>query len=140
TLLFTASWLSPQARSCAIATTPCWRAASSAIRKSDDATASTLSWRISPLRRQGVGIRPHVDLRAVAEVCRTPDEAFEGLPGFPFEPRYREVDGLRLAHLDEGDGKPVVFFHGEPTWSYLWRKVIPPVRDAGYRCLAPDYA
>ena len=53
---------------------------------------------------------------------------------------YREVDGLRLAHLDEGEGKPVVFFHGEPTWSYLWRKVIPPVRDAGYRCIAPDYA
>ena len=51
-----------------------------------------------------------------------------------------EVDGLRLAHLDEGEGKPVVFFHGEPTWSFLWRKVIPPVRDAGYRCIAPDYA
>jgi haloalkane dehalogenase len=74
------------------------------------------------------------------EVFRTPDERFEGLPDFPFEPQYREHDGLRLAHLDEGDGEPVVFFHGEPTWSYLWRKVIPPVRDAGYRCLAPDYA
>ncbi len=71
---------------------------------------------------------------------RTPEERFEGLPGFPFEPQYREVDGLRLAHLDEGDGGPVVFFHGEPTWSYLWRKVIPPVRDSGYRCIAPDYA
>jgi haloalkane dehalogenase len=45
---------------------------------------------------------------------------------------------LRLAHLDEGQGPPVVFFHGEPTWSFLWRKVIPPVRDAGFRCLAPD--
>ena len=74
------------------------------------------------------------------EAYRTPDERFEGLPGFPFEPRYREVDGLRIAHLDEGEGAPVVFFHGEPTWSYLWRKVIPPVRDAGYRCIAPDYA
>jgi haloalkane dehalogenase len=72
------------------------------------------------------------------ETVRTPEERFEGLPDFPFEPHYREVDGLRLAHLDEGDGQPVVFFHGEPTWSYLWRKVIPPVRDAGYRCLAPD--
>ncbi len=71
---------------------------------------------------------------------RTPEERFEGLPGFPFTPRYREVDGLRLCHLDEGEGAPVVFFHGEPTWSYLWRKVIPPVRDAGYRCIAPDYA
>ena len=50
------------------------------------------------------------------------------------------VDGLRLAHLDEGEGAPVVFLHGEPTWSFLWRKVIPPVRDAGFRCLAPDLA
>jgi haloalkane dehalogenase len=74
------------------------------------------------------------------EAVRTPEERLEGLPDYPFESRYREVDGLRLAHLDEGEGKPVVFFHGEPTWSFLWRKVIPPVRDAGYRCIAPDYA
>ncbi len=73
-------------------------------------------------------------------VLRTPDERLQGLPDYPFESSYREVDGLRLAHLDEGEGKPVVFFHGEPTWSYLWRKVIPPVRDAGFRCIAPDYA
>jgi haloalkane dehalogenase len=76
----------------------------------------------------------------VTNVVRPPDERFEGLPDFPFDPHYREVDGLRLCHLDEGDGQPVVFFHGEPTWSFLWRKVIPPVRDAGYRCIAPDYA
>ena len=74
------------------------------------------------------------------EAIRTPDERFEGLPDFPFDAQYREVDGLRLAHIDEGEGDPVVFFHGEPTWSFLWRKVIPPVRDAGYRCLAPDLA
>jgi haloalkane dehalogenase len=74
----------------------------------------------------------------MSEVLRTPAEALEGLPDFPFESRYREVDGMRLAHLDEGDGAPVIFFHGEPTWSFLWRKVIPPVRDAGFRCLAPD--
>jgi haloalkane dehalogenase len=73
------------------------------------------------------------------DVFRTPDERFEGLPDFDFEPNYREVDGLRLAHLDVGEGQPVVFFHGEPTWSYLWRKVIPPVRDAGFRCIAPDH-
>jgi haloalkane dehalogenase len=76
----------------------------------------------------------------VTDAFRTPEERFDGLPDFPFEPRYREVDGLRMCHVDEGDGPPVVFFHGEPTWSYLWRKVIPPVRDAGFRCLAPDYA
>ncbi len=74
------------------------------------------------------------------ETVRTPEELLQGLPDFPFESSYREIDGLRLAHLDEGEGKPVVFFHGEPTWSFLWRKVIPPVRDAGYRCIAPDYA
>ena len=62
----------------------------------------------------------------------------EPLPDFPYEPVYREVDGLRLAHVDEGEGPPVVFWHGEPTWSYLWRHVIPPVRDAGFRCVAPD--
>jgi haloalkane dehalogenase len=76
----------------------------------------------------------------MTDAVRAPDERFEGLPDFPFEPQYREVDGLRLCHLDEGEGQPVVFFHGEPTWSFLWRKVIPPVRDAGYRCIAPDYA
>ena len=74
----------------------------------------------------------------MSEVVRTPDERFDGLEDFPFEPRYREVGGLRLAHVETGDGAPVVFFHGEPTWSYLWRKVIPPVRDAGFRCIAPD--
>ena len=76
----------------------------------------------------------------MTDAFRTPDELLEGLPDYPWESRYREVEGLRLAHLDEGEGRPVVFFHGEPTWSYLWRKVIPPVREAGYRCIAPDYA
>ena len=76
----------------------------------------------------------------MADVVRTPDEALEGLPDFPFASHFREVDGLRLAHLDEGDGAPVVFLHGEPTWSFLWRKVIPPVREAGFRCIAPDLA
>src|SRR5882757_7215106 len=75
-----------------------------------------------------------------AGVSRTPEKRTVGLPDFPFESRYVEVDGLRLAYLDEGEGPPVVFCHGEPTWSFLWRKVIPPVRDAGFRCIAPDYA
>jgi haloalkane dehalogenase len=76
----------------------------------------------------------------VTDAIRTPDEILEGLPDFPFVPRYRDFEGLRLAHLDEGEGPPVLFLHGEPTWSFLWRKVIPPVRDAGYRCVAPDLA
>jgi haloalkane dehalogenase len=76
--------------------------------------------------------------RAVSDALRAPEERFVGLPDFPFAARYREVDGLRLAHLDEGEGRPVVFVHGEPTWSFLWRKVLPAVRDAGFRCIAPD--
>src|SRR3954449_7495937 len=60
------------------------------------------------------------------------------LPDFPWTSQFRDWEGLRLAHLDEGSGAPVVFFHGEPTWSFLWRKVVPPVLDAGFRCIAPD--
>ena len=74
----------------------------------------------------------------MTEPIRTPDELLAGLPGFPFESAYREFDGLRQAHLDLGEGPPVLFLHGEPTWSFLWRNVIPPVRDAGFRCIAPD--
>jgi haloalkane dehalogenase len=75
---------------------------------------------------------------AMTDAVRTPDEALEGLVDFPFAPHYRQVRDLRLAHIDEGDGPPVIFVHGEPTWSFLWRTVIGPVRDAGFRCLAPD--
>jgi haloalkane dehalogenase len=74
----------------------------------------------------------------VTDAIRAPDELFDCLPDFPFEPRWRQFEGLRLAHVDVGEGEPVVFLHGEPTWSFLWRKVIVPVRDAGYRCIAPD--
>src|SRR4051812_2504113 len=59
------------------------------------------------------------------------------LPDFPWTSQFRDWEGLRLAHLDEGSGAPVVFFHGEPTWSFLWRKVMPPVLDAGFRCTPP---
>jgi haloalkane dehalogenase len=77
---------------------------------------------------------------AEPEIVRTPDDAFAGLPDFPFAPHYREVDGLRLAHIDEGQGAPVLFMHGEPTWSFLWRRLIPPVIEAGFRAIAPDMA
>jgi len=77
---------------------------------------------------------------AMPEAVRTSEEDLAGLPDYPFAPRFRDVDGLRVAHIDEGEGAPVIFMHGEPTWSYLWRKVIPPVRDAGFRCVAPDLA
>jgi haloalkane dehalogenase len=74
------------------------------------------------------------------EIFRTPDERFENLPGYHFEPHYTEIDGLRLHHLDEGDGDTIVCFHGEPTWSYLYRKMIPPLVAAGHRVICPDYA
>jgi haloalkane dehalogenase len=74
------------------------------------------------------------------EAYRTPDERFSDLPGYDFEPRYTDVDGLRLHYLDEGEGDPIVCFHGEPTWSYLYRKMIPPLAAAGHRVIAPDYA
>ena len=74
----------------------------------------------------------------MTEIFRTPDERFEDLPGYDFEPHYIQHGDLRLHYVDEGDGPPVWFMHGEPTWSYLYRKVIPPVRDAGFRCIAPD--
>jgi haloalkane dehalogenase len=71
-------------------------------------------------------------------VFRTPEERFAGLPGFPFEPRYVDQDGLRMHYVDEGSGEPVLLLHGEPTWSYLYRKVIPPVAEVA-RVVAPDY-
>jgi haloalkane dehalogenase len=73
------------------------------------------------------------------EVFRTPDDRFSGLPGYPFEPHYLEIDGLRLHYLDEGEGEPIVCFHGEPTWSYLYRKMIPPLAAGGHRVIVPDY-
>lgn len=74
-----------------------------------------------------------------AEARRTPDDRFAGLPGFPFTPHYLDWDGLRLHYLDEGGGPPVVLFHGEPTWCFLWRKVAAVLLAAGYRVIAPDY-
>jgi haloalkane dehalogenase len=72
------------------------------------------------------------------EIFRTPEDCFGNLPGFPWEPKYREWDGMRLAHVDEGDGPPVLMLHGEPTWGFLYRKVMGPLLEAGYRCVVPD--
>ncbi len=76
----------------------------------------------------------------MAEVFRTPDERFEDLPGYDFEPHYAEVDGLRLHYVEEGEGEPLVCFHGEPTWAYLYRKMLPPLVGGGFRVVCPDYA
>ena len=79
-------------------------------------------------------------------VLRTPDARFVGLPGYPFEPHYRELadrgfGALRMHYVDEGprDAPLVLMLHGEPTWSYLYRKIIPRVTAAGYRAVAPDF-
>ncbi|MDT0633689.1 haloalkane dehalogenase [Spectribacter hydrogenoxidans] len=74
------------------------------------------------------------------DALRTPDECFAGLSGYPFQPRYATIDDLRLHYLDEGDpdGPVVLLLHGEPSWSYLYRTMIPPLVDAGCRVLAPD--
>lgn len=79
-------------------------------------------------------------LDARGEVLRTPDERFRELPGYAFEPRYVTVDGLRMHYVDEGPrhAPPVLMLHGEPSWSYLYRKVIPIIAGAGLRAVAPD--
>jgi haloalkane dehalogenase len=72
-------------------------------------------------------------------VLRTPDQAFAEVPDFPWEPRYATTsDGLRMAYVDEGSGPTVLLLHGEPSWSFLWRKVIRVLLDAGHRVVAPD--
>jgi haloalkane dehalogenase len=74
------------------------------------------------------------------DVSRTPDDRFADLPDYPFAPHYAEVDGLRMHYVDEGpaDADPVLLLHGEPSWSFLYRKVIPVLTAAGHRCVAPD--
>jgi haloalkane dehalogenase len=75
----------------------------------------------------------------MAEVFRTPDERFAGLPGYDFAPHWHEAGGLRLHYVDEGSGDAVVCFHGEPTWAYLYRKMLPALSAAGHRVICPDY-
>jgi haloalkane dehalogenase len=75
------------------------------------------------------------------KALRTPDERFSDLPGYPFRPNYTNVgQGLRMHYVDEGprDADPVVMFHGEPSWSFLYRKMIPVIVAAGLRAIAPD--
>ncbi len=74
----------------------------------------------------------------MADVYRTPDDRFAELPGYDFAPHYVEQDGIRMHYVDEGEGSPVLLLHGEPTWAYLYRKVIPQIAPVA-RCVAPDY-
>jgi len=74
------------------------------------------------------------------DVLRTPDDRFHSLPGYPFVPQYVDVDGLRIHYLDEGppEAAQILLLHGEPSWSFLYRKMIAPLSAAGHRCIAPD--
>src|SRR6478609_1940443 len=79
-------------------------------------------------------------------VLRTPDSCFANLPGYPFEPHCCLLEDsasgfLRMHYVDEGprDAPVVLMLHGEPTWSFLYRKMIPPVAAAGFRVIAPDH-
>ena len=72
------------------------------------------------------------------DAYRTPDERFEGLPGYAFAPHYLDQDGLRMHYVDEGSGDPILLLHGEPTWAFLYRKMIPTLAGVA-RCVAPDY-
>jgi haloalkane dehalogenase len=75
------------------------------------------------------------------DILRTPDDRFDALPGYPFAPRYQELPGgLRMHHVDEGpaQGPVVLLLHGEPSWSYLYRKMIPILAEGGLRAVAPD--
>ena len=75
-------------------------------------------------------------------VLRTPDERFAGLPGWPYAPQYLQIDGLRMHYVDEGPRDAAVTalcLHGQPSWSYLYRKMIPVFAAAGVRVVAPDW-
>lgn len=80
------------------------------------------------------------DLPQVHELLRTDEARFAGLPDFPYRPVYTQLGSLRVAHIDEGprDGPVVLLMHGEPTWSYVYRKMIPVLVAAGCRAIAPD--
>ena len=75
-----------------------------------------------------------------SRVLRTPEALLSGFADFPYAPHYADLDGLRLAYIDEGprEAAPVLLMHGEPTWSYLYRKMIPVLLQAGHRVIAPD--
>ncbi|MFX0133396.1 MAG: haloalkane dehalogenase [Candidatus Hodarchaeota archaeon] len=72
-------------------------------------------------------------------IIRTPDERFKNLKDFPYTPHYIEIKGLRVHYIDEGSGEIILCLHGEPTWSYLYRKMIPLFVRAGFRVIAPDF-
>lgn len=74
----------------------------------------------------------------MATILRTPDERFQNLPDYPFEPHYLEIQGARMHYIDQGAGEVILCLHGEPSWSFLYRKMI-PILSQQYRVIAPDW-
>jgi haloalkane dehalogenase len=103
------------------------------------------------------GCAPQITVAAASEAClvepetlttdagvafvRTPEACFENLPDWPYEAKYLEIDGLRQAYVEAGpaDGEPILLLHGQPSWSYLYRFMIPVLAEGGYRVIAMDH-
>ena len=95
--------------------------------------ARSLTSDAKPSRFKQVAATRHVPEGPVRDVYRTPDERFAALPGYEYAPDDVQQDGMRMHYVDEGEGDPVLLLHGEPTWSYLYRKVIPELTPTA-RC------
>ena len=123
-----------------------WTSKSSGKRPSfsicQDTRGDLPNWRPQSDNRIHPSAQSSTTIHPIVSSCSTPPEQVTDLPDFPYEPGYVTVDGLRMAYVDEGprDGKkpPVLLLHGEPTWSYLYRRMIPTLVDAGHRIIAPD--
>ncbi len=110
-----------------------------------DAPAGNSSWVLKesterPDCVEDAGDVPVYKTKRGIRYVRTPDDRFKNLPGYSFMPNYVTIDGLRMHYVDEGpgNGEVVLMLHGQPSWSYLYRKMIPPITAAGYRVVAVD--
>jgi haloalkane dehalogenase len=93
----------------------------------------------SAARRSGTKSCSRVREERHTKLLRTPEDKFQDLHGFPFAAHYVEINGARVHYIDEGAGETLLMLHGEPSWSYLYRKMVPPLVEAGYRAVAPDF-
>jgi len=103
----------------------------------------SLSLGVTEAQNDACFVEPEVMTTADGvEFVRTPDACFENLPDWPYEPQYVEIDGLRQAYVDVGtgeSGETILLLHGQPSWSYLYRKMIPVLADEGHRVIAMDH-
>jgi haloalkane dehalogenase len=111
-----------------------------------DAPAQIPNWKLidSPNRPDCVEKEENVQIYKTKDkiaYVRTPEECFDNLPGFSFKPHYALIDGLRMHYINEGpeSGDTILMLHGQPTWSYLYRKMIPILVKSGYHVIAPDH-